>query len=318
MVSIGSAKARPGQIDVGRLEVGETRDGASFGLPVAIINGSKPGDTLYIQAASDGDEMNGVGVVNQLVPQLNPSEISGKIIVIGIVNYHAFQVAQHRSPVDNRKMNRTYPGDSTGSSSERIADATFKIAKTADYALDLHQASTSRMLDEVRIRCGEDHPRHADCLELAKVFDCGFIYDQKGPRGQLARHLPGYGVPTIDPELGGCAGWEKKSIRKGVRGVYNVLYYYGFIDKDIEVKSQMRVTGFRHYATPVGGFVTYHATMGEKLEKGDPIFEITSVFGQQKTQVSTDSAGIFWRSRRLPQVATGEYVCSVGLNAKLC
>jgi len=27
--------------------------------------------------------------------------------------------------------------------------------------------------------------------------------------------------------------------------------------------------------------------------------------------VTADTKGIFWRSRRLPQVATGEYVCSV-------
>jgi len=36
------------------------------------------------------------------------------------------------------------------------------------------------------------------------------------------------------------------------------------------------------------------------------------VFGQEKAEVTADSKGIFWRARRLPQVATGEYVCSVG------
>ncbi|MDR9382114.1 MAG: deacylase, partial [Natronomonas sp.] len=35
-------------------------------------------------------------------------------------------------------------------------------------------------------------------------------------------------------------------------------------------------------------------------------------FGTVKAKVTADSNGIFWRHRRLPQVATGEYVCSVG------
>ncbi|MFW5903489.1 MAG: deacylase, partial [Halolamina sp.] len=29
-----------------------------------------------------------------------------------------------------------------------------------------------------------------------------------------------------------------------------------------------------------------------------------------------ESSGVFWRTRRLPQVATGEYVCSLGTDLK--
>ncbi len=35
MVTFGTATAAPGEKDTGRLEVGETRDGSTFGLPVA-------------------------------------------------------------------------------------------------------------------------------------------------------------------------------------------------------------------------------------------------------------------------------------------
>jgi len=42
------------------------------------------------------------------------------------------------------------------------------------------------------------------------------------------------------------------------------------------------------------------------------LFEVTDPFGQLKAEVTADDSGVFWRSRRLPQVATGEYVCSVG------
>ncbi|MFB6140990.1 MAG: deacylase, partial [Halosimplex sp.] len=63
MTTLGTARAAPGEMDTGRLPVGETRDGTEVGLPVAVINGADDGDTLYVQAASDGDELNGVGVV---------------------------------------------------------------------------------------------------------------------------------------------------------------------------------------------------------------------------------------------------------------
>jgi len=314
MVTLGTASASPGEVDTGRLAVGEARDGSGIGLPVAVINGADDGRTLYIQAASDGDELNGVGVVNRVVPQLDPAELSGTVLVCGIVNYHAFQVAEHRNPIDDTKMNRAYPGDENGTSSERIAAATFDAAVSADLVLDLHQGSTSRMIDEVRVRCGSRHRLHDDCLELAKVFGCGHVLDQKGPDGQLARAAPDEGVPTVDPELGGCVGWDEASIQQGVEGVFNVLDYYGFRDRNHTPRPQTRATGFEQYGAPAGGLVDFEVSLGERVSRGQTLFEVTDVFGQSKAEVTADSQGLFWRSRRLPQVATGEYVCSVGTN----
>jgi predicted deacylase len=36
------------------------------------------------------------------------------------------------------------------------------------------------------------------------------------------------------------------------------------------------------------------------------------VFGAPGSPVRAAADGVLWRTRRLPQVATGEYVCSVG------
>ncbi|AQL42824.1 deacylase [Halorientalis sp. IM1011] len=312
MTSLGTATAAPGEIDTGRLFVGETRDGTEVGLPVAVVNGADSGKTLYVQAASDGDELNGVGVIQRLVPRLDPEAIAGTILIVGIVNYHAFQVAEHRNPIDDTKMNRTYPGDDRGTSSERIAAATFDAATRADLILDLHQGSTSRMIDECRVRCGPRHRLHEECLELAKVFGCGYILDQKGPDGQLARAGPDNGIPTIDPELGGCVGWDESSIQTGVQGVENVLAYYGFTDDTHVPDPQTRATGFEQYGAPSGGLVTFHKELGERVARNDLLFEVTDVFGAVKAEITADSQGVFWRTRRLPQVATGEYVCSVG------
>lgn len=312
--TLGSASAAPGEVGFGRLQVGETRDGSPVGLPVCVINGAEPGDTLYIQAVSDGDELNGLGVVNRVVPRLDPAALSGTVLVVGIVNYHGYQVAEHRNPIDDTKMNRAYPGDANGTSSERIAAATFEAATRADYVLDLHQGSTSRMINETRVRCGRRHRMHRECLELAKVFGTGHVLDQKGPDGQLARAAPDEGIPTIDPELGGCVGWDEESIQYGVEGTFNVLRYYGFLEGSAPMEAQTRAAGFDQYGSPTGGVVRFQKDLGESVRAGDVLFEVTDTFGQLKGRVTADNDGIFWRSRRLPQVASGEYVCSVGVD----
>lgn len=312
MTSLGTASAAPGEIDTGRLSVGETRDGAQVGLPVCVVNGTENGKTLYVQAASDGDELNGVGVIRDLIPQLDPTNIAGTILLVGIVNMHAFRVAEHRNPIDDTKLNRAYPGNERGTSSERIAAATFDIATGADLALDLHQGSTSRMIHETRVRCGPRHHLHSDCLSLAKTFDCGYVLDQKGPDGQLARALPDEGVPAIDPELGGSVGLDAESVAAGVNGIRNVLTQYGFLDGTLDRSEQVRATGFEQYGAPAGGLVAFDAELGERVERGDSLFRVTDVFGSVKAETTADVDGVFWRTRRLPQVATGEYVCSVG------
>jgi predicted deacylase len=312
MTSLGTASAAPGETDTGRLLVGETRDGAQVGLPVCVVNGAEAGKTLYIQAASDGDELNGVGVIRELVPRLDPADLAGTILLVGVVNVHAFQVAEHRNPIDDTKLNRAYPGDEHGTSSERIAAATFDVVQRADLALDLHQGSTSRMIHETRVRCGPRHHLHGDCLDLATTFDCGHVLDQKGPDGQLARAAPDEGVPTIDPELGGAVGLDAESVRAGVEGVSNVLTAYGFLDGEVTSGDQTRATGFEQYGAPAGGLVDFEVELGERVEHGDCLFRVTNVFGRVKAEMTADVDGVFWRTRRLPQVATGEYVCSVG------
>jgi predicted deacylase len=314
MRSLGSAEAAAGEVATGRLFAGETRDGTEIGLPVAVINGNDEGETAYIQAASDGDELNGVGVVRRLFQELDPAEVAGTILIVGVVNIHAFRAGSHRNPLDDTKLNRAYPGDPDGSSSERIAHSTFAEARDADVVIDLHQGSTSRMIEEVRVRCGRRHRMHDDSLDLARAFDTGHVLDQKGPDGQLARAVADEGVPAIDPELGGCVGWDAASIATGVRGVRRVLQYRGLLDGDPDIAPQTRIAEFEQYTAPAGGLASLDADLGDRVAVGDPLFHLTGVFGQDRGTVTASEPGIFWRTRRLPQVATGEYVCSVGVD----
>ncbi|HMB49778.1 MAG TPA: succinylglutamate desuccinylase/aspartoacylase family protein, partial [Natronoarchaeum rubrum] len=73
-------------------------------------------------------------------------------------------------------------------------------------------------------------------------------------------------------------------------------------------------SGFEQFGAPAGGLVDFQVELGERVSAGDTLFTVTDVFGTEKEAVTADSDGVFWRTRRLPQVATGEYVCSVGTN----
>ncbi len=61
-IKVEDVVAKPGTIEYGFLEAGEMQDGTGAKLPIAIVNGEEDGPILYIQAASDGDELNGIAV----------------------------------------------------------------------------------------------------------------------------------------------------------------------------------------------------------------------------------------------------------------
>ena len=313
-IIVGELQALPGERTEGRIPVGEMQDGTSIELPVVLINGVVDGKTIYLQAVSDGDELNGVAVIHEILRRISPEILRGKIIAIPIVNFHAFHAKQACSPVDNLKMNRCFPGKSDGTSSEQIASYLFNGAvKQADICIDLHQGGVKPMIDEVRVRVSHDHPLHKECLKLARVFGIGYILDQKGPKGQLAQVAPDIGIPTIDPELGGCYGWSWLSISKGVRGILNVLKAYDFIDGEPEIPADQFVV---HQFAPVvsnrGGFVYYQVTLTDYVEIGQPIAEIHDVFGNLLEVIHAPADGVFWSQPIYPMVASGESIGKIG------
>ena len=318
ILQVEHLKAGSGERCNGYLTVGEMQDGGPIRLPVSLVNGAAPGQTLYMQAISDGDELNGMAVIRRVLKRLDPAQLKGQIIAVLIVNFHAFHAHLSHSPVDGKKMNRCFPGRKDGTSSERIAYRLYQSAVLqADYCIDLHQGGVRPMVDEVRVRVDRRRRSHRACLELARVFGIGYILDSKGPDGQLARAAPEGGIPTIDPELGGCHGWDKSSIQKGVTGVENVLKHYGFIAGKPRIpERQVVVDGFLTLLSNRGGFLEYRAQLYDHLQKGDPVVDVTDAFGEVVETVSAPQESIFWASNLRPMVASGEGVALLGKNIR--
>ncbi len=301
----------------GRLPVGELRDGTPIGLPVAAISGARDGPLLYVQAGSDGNELNGILVVREVVRQVDPRSLRGGLLIVNPLNYHGFQQDTHRNPLDNAKTNRTFPGDVSRSTTERLSAAVFPYVKQCNLVVNLHQGGTSRMINEVRVRVEHEHKLHAQCLELAKVFGLEYIFDKKGPDGQLARIAPDEGIPTIDPELGGCVGWDDDSVRKGVRGLLNILRYYGLLEGDPELPEAYAVADdFRNVHANHGGLIDLKVNLYDEVTSGTPLFDVTDSFGNVVETVCSEVSGILWRTRRFPMTATGEQVCSIGIGVR--
>jgi len=312
MVSLGTASAAPGEVDTGRLQVGETRDGSPFGLPVAVVNGAEDGETLYMQAASDGDELNGVGVVQRVLPSCRSGGAVGDDT--GRRHRQLPRLPGGRAPQPHRR-HEDEPGlprrrERHLLRAHRRRDVPGGHARRPDPrpppGVDLADAGGV----SGPLRAAPPAPRRV-CLELAKAFGCGYVLDQKGPDGQLARAAPDEGIPTIDPELGAASAGTRAPSRPASRACSTSCG----TTTSSPVATRRRPRPARPVSTstvrpPAAWSASRRAWATGS--RGDALYRITDVFGEVKATVTADAPGIFWRSWRLPQVATGEYICSVG------
>ena len=119
--SVGTASAVPGQKSTGYLEVPSGVDAAT-NLPVVVIHGAKPGPVLALVAGAHGTEYVSIIAVEKLIEQLDAAEISGTVILLPLVNIQSFeQKVPHVNPIDNKSMNRFYPGKANGTQTERAS-----------------------------------------------------------------------------------------------------------------------------------------------------------------------------------------------------
>src|SRR5262249_31167025 len=104
--TVGTASATRGQKATGTIEVPAGSDPA-LSIPVAVIQGAKPGPVLALVAGAHGTEYTSIIALEKLIGALNPAEVSGTVIIVPLINIQSFeQKVPHVNPVDKKSMNR--------------------------------------------------------------------------------------------------------------------------------------------------------------------------------------------------------------------
>ena len=137
--TVGTAKASRGQKVYGAIKVPAGSD-AGYDIPVALVHGARPGPVLAVVAGSHGSEYASIMAVEDLIARVNPAELSGTLVLVPIVNIASFEkITPHVNPVDNKSMNRFYPGNARGTQTDRASFAVTKeVVEKCDHLIDLH------------------------------------------------------------------------------------------------------------------------------------------------------------------------------------
>ena len=182
------------------------------------------GPGVLITAGLHGDEGPwGAWAISKLLEAVDAVDVLGFIRVVPMTNPLAMLEDKRNASVDQLDLNRVFPGNPTGSYSERVAHLLATEAlKGVDYVIDLHGGGSWCVNDFVfEVEGGR---------ELSLSFPASFIVK----RDIGADSLPGYakslGMTVAAVELGGRSQFEADGADRIAGGLLRALCKVAVID----------------------------------------------------------------------------------------
>lgn len=304
-ISVGGIEIQPGQRVCVELPVADLYTHTSLDMPVQVINGKRPGPTLFVSAAIHGDELNGVEIIRRLLARRNLNRLRGCLLAVPIVNIHGF-LDQSRYLPDRRDLNRSFPGSPRGSIAARLAN-TFcrEIVAQADFGIDIHTGAIHRSnLPQIRANLDDEKT-----LELAQAFNVPVLINAPVRDGSLRGYAADQGIPTLLYEAGEALRFDEVSIRAGLRGVTSVMRTLGMLPalkRETKRTEPVMATSTSWIRASSSGIVRSHVKLGKRVNKGDPVATISDPFGEEELVEAAPNSGLVIGRSNLPLAHEGD------------
>jgi predicted deacylase len=309
---------RPGR-QVGFVNIPHSPHEDAWGVtrvPIAVIaNGSGP--TVILEGGNHGDEYEGPIVISELIRELDPGEVQGRLILMPANNVHAVMAGRRTSPVDGLNYNRAFPGDPRGTITQQIAAfIADEIFPRGDAFLDLHSGGSSlNIIPSAIIEPTDDSELHVRNVAAARAFDAPMtvvIGNLGDPRTATAAACRA-GLVTVGTEMAGGGTVSLDALAICRRGVRNVLAHLGVLPpaEDGAPRGNGRVLelpGPRAYvfATIDGIFEPFHEN-GREVRAGEAAGRIHCTWdpAREPEALAYQADGILYGRRQPGRVKPG-------------
>lgn len=235
--------AAPGK-QVGHLafpKITNTAGWASTFVHIAsIANGEGP--TILVLAGNHGDEYEGQVAALRLLQELQPEQISGRVIVIPVLSPAASK-ANTRNWPSGANFNRSFPGRSDGPPNEQLADFLTRVLfPLADVVIDMHSGGRSAwFLPCSHMHVVDDPVQRKAMLEGMEAWcsDWHYLYIDVNGTGLLPVEAENQGKLVITTELGGGGRVPAPVHQLAWSGLNNVLRHVGVLKGEVQTRASL-------------------------------------------------------------------------------
>ena len=322
--SVGTASAAVGEKSTGYLEVPAGVDAATD-IPVIVINGAKPGPVLALISGAHGTEYASIIAVERLIPLLEPAQISGTVILLPLVNIQSFeQKVPHVNPVDNKSMNRFYPGKADGTQTERASFLiTKQIVDRCDYLIDYHGGDLDESLRSYAYWAPtgkEAQDRVSKEMVLAFGLDHIIIWRDRPTDLGATRYLDNTstarGKPSIVVEAGYAGTVDEDDVALLVNGTLRTMRVLKMLPGDPRpIENPVWFEKTVDVVCEGPGIWYSLVKRGNYVQEGMKLGYVTDYFGKRITEVRAPVSGVILHINAVPSVKKGDNFADIGVVA---
>jgi len=178
-----------------RLDLPERATEGGASLVVGSINRGEPRATIL--AGVHGDEGPwGAWAIHRFLSSTEVDELAGSIKIIPAANPLAMEADSRVAPLDSLDLNRVFPGDRSGSYTQRLAATiTSYSLEDADYVIDLHGGGSWCVNSFAFVFPGSE--------VLAEAFNPPFLLESPLREGTVTGYASNLGSKVTSVEMGG-------------------------------------------------------------------------------------------------------------------
>lgn len=284
-----------------RLKVYQLSYGAFLTLPCKVLSNAQEAPRLCLVAGQHGNEWNGVHLIHHLGQVLGPEEVQGTLILLPIANPLAFNEHQRVSSVDAIDLNRSYNVYAPRKPTEHLGLTLWEsVFAHTDYLIDLHGGGPGEYLPHVVM------PRRGS-LELASKLNIPYIHRTGSLAGSLVYKCQQEGIKAFTLEVGQGRSLNTSYLPQVRGGLLNFMRAIGMLCGPVQQSTEPHVfTQKELVPSPVAGFFEAAVELGQRVEEGDVLGHVTSIFASHSTPVSAPRAGVILYLRREQVVSERE------------
>ena len=268
-----------------------------FPIEMTVVCGCRPGKTLVVTAGVHGCEYVGIETLNRLKRELEPAALSGRVILLPLVNPEGFyQGSKQTIPADGKNLNRMFPGKPDGTFSSQLARVLEEtLYPEADFLMDLHGGDVNEALTPL-VFFPASVPESLSAAASAAAENLSVPYrvastSQNGLYSWAAQ----CGIPALLVERGDRGLWSEKEVAACRENVYELMRHLGILNAASvsPCLQQAEIRRAVYEEAPADGF--WYPAMseaGQKLKQGALLGTLKDSYGNEIARYTAPFDGV--------------------------
>lgn len=281
-------------------------------VPAFVVNGAGDGPTLWAQGTIHGVEQTPGLALRDFLLDLDPADVSGAIVGFPVINPWGFTQKERIVPIDGKDPNRSFPGASDGSFTQRWAATMFEAATgVADYFVGFHGGGTETSIPgfSMVVKTGDETEEAS--MEFARAADMPHItrLEYGSFAGGLWEELANRGTPAILVECAGKGEINPEFYEAVSRGLQNMAVNVGLVEGEEDRHHEPEVhTQLDFIKCSAGGYFHAEVEGHEHFEAGQRLGYVTDIKGRTVDEIEAEYDGVVIGIRTYATVRPGDQV----------